>query len=153
MKNTIFLFINLFAGVFCFAQQKPATKNTNSTLPKLTVMLGGSKSGNITALQLQKIVDSPLIVKDEKGIAYAIKSFRINYTFRSSYKDEETDKVKEVKDFRAYDFSNTDRLSEDWRNSIKDNVKKEDEMLINNIVVRLKNGKSFFAPELKLKVQ
>jgi len=153
MKNTIFLFIYLFTGVFCVAQQKPAAKNANSTLPKLTVMLGGSKSGNITAPQLQKIVDSPLIVKDEKGIAYVIKSFRINYTFMSSYKDEETDKVKEVKDFRAYDFSNTDRLSEDWRNSIKDNVKKEDEMLINNIVVRLKNGKSFFAPELKLKVQ
>jgi hypothetical protein len=92
-------------------------------------------------------------VKDEKGVIYPLKSFRINYTFKSTYRDEETDKVREVKDFRAYDFYNTNRLSEDWRNSIRDNVKAEDEMLINNVVVKLKNGKSFFAPELKLKVQ
>ena len=153
MKNTYILFLILFAGNLCMAQQKPAAKPASASLPKLTVTLGGSKSGNITVAQLQKIIDSPLVVKDEKGIAYPLKSFRINYTFKSTYKDEETDKVREVKDFRAYDFSNTDRLSEDWRNSIRDNVKKEDEMLINNVVVRLKNGKSFFAPELRLKVQ
>jgi len=135
------------------AQQKPATKPATTTLPKLTVSLGGSKSGNITVARLKEIVDSPLVVKDEKGITYTIKSFRINYTFKSSYKDEETQEVRSVKDFRAFDFTNTDRLSEDWRNSIKDNVKRDDEMLINNLVVRLKNGKSFFAPELKLKIQ
>ena len=153
MKNTIFLFIYLCTGVFCVAQQKPAAKTANSSLPKLTVMLGGSKSGNISVKQLQSIVDSPLIVKDEKGVIYPLKSFRINYTFKSTYRDEETDKVREVKDFRAYDFYNTNQLSEDWRNSIRDNVKAEDEMLINNVVVKLKNGKSYFAPELKLKVQ
>lgn len=153
MKNTIALFLCLFIANFCMAQQKPAAKTSSSSLPKLTVTIGGSKSGNITAARLQQIVDSPIVVKDEKGIAYPLKSFRINYTFKSTYKDEETDKVREVKDFRAYDFNNTDRLSEDWRNSIKDNVKKEDEMLINNVVVKLKNGKSYFAPELKLIVQ
>lgn len=153
MKNTTIVFLCLFAGNICTAQQKPASKPASASLPKLTVTLGGSKSGTITAARLQQIVDSPLVVKDEKGVAYPLKSFRINYTFKSTYKDEETDKVREVKDFRAYDFNNTDRLSEDWRNSIKDNVKKEDEMLINNVVVRLKNGKSYFAPELKLKVQ
>jgi hypothetical protein len=153
MKNTIFLILFLLVGIFSQGQQKSTAKPASASLPKLTVSLGGNKSGNITTAQLQKIVDSPLIVKDEKGVVYSIKSFRINYTFKSTYKDEETDKVREVKDFRAYDFSNTDRLSEDWRNSIKDNVKKEDEMLINNVVVKLKNGKSFFAPELKLKVQ
>jgi hypothetical protein len=153
MKNTILLILCVLVGQLGEAQQKPAAKPASSALPKLTVTIGGSKSGNITVARMQNIVDSPLIVKDEKGISYPIKSFRINYTFKSTYKDEETDKVREVKDFRAYDFNNTDRLSEDWRNSIKDNVKKEDEMLINNVVVKLKNGKSFFAPELKLTVQ
>ncbi|MGL6269768.1 MAG: hypothetical protein ACRC2O_17670 [Chitinophagaceae bacterium] len=153
MKNSIFLFLYLFTCVFCVAQQKPAAKTANAGLPKLTVMLGGSKSGNISVKQLQNIIDSPLLVKDEKGVIYPLKSFRINYTFKSTYRDEETDKVREVKDFRAYDFYDTNRLSEDWRNSIRDNVKVDDEMLINNVVVKLKNGKSFFAPELKLKVQ
>jgi hypothetical protein len=153
MKNTLVLLLSFIVGAYCHAQQKPAAKTAPNSLPKLTVTLGGTKSGNVTAAQLQKIVDSPLIVKDEKGLIYPVKSFRINYTFKSTYKDEETDKLKEVKDFRAYDFNNTNLLSEDWRNSIRDNVKKEDEMLINNVVVKLKNGKSLFAPELKLKVQ
>jgi len=153
MKNVVLFFLLIISSSYAMAQQKPATKPATTTLPKLTVSLGGSKSGNITVARLKEIVDSPLVVKDEKGITYTIKSFRINYTFKSSYKDEETQQVKTVKDFRAYDFTNTDRLSEDWRNSIRDNVKRDDEMLINNVVVRLKNGKSFFAPELKLKVQ
>jgi hypothetical protein len=153
MKNAFVLTLLLINGFFSMAQQKPATKPSTAALPKLTVFLGGTKSGNITLARLKEIVDSPLVVKDEKGLSYVLKSFRINYTFKSTYKDEETQEVKSVKDFRAFDFTNTDRLNEDWRNSIKDNVKREDEMLINNIVVRLKNGKSFFAPELKMKVQ
>lgn len=153
MKNALLLTLLLITGTFTMAQQKPAAKPATTALPKLTVSLGGAKTGNITVTRLKEIADSPLVVKDEKGVAYAIRSFRINYTFKSSYKDEETQQVKTVKDFRAYDFNNTDRLSEDWRNSIKDNVKRDDEMLINNVVVRLKNGKSFFAPELRLKVQ
>lgn len=153
MKNVLVLILLTIYGSYAIAQQKPATKPATTALPKLTVSLGGSKSGNITIARIKEIADSPLVVKDEKGITYAIKSFRINYTFKSSYKDEETQQVRTVKDFRAYDFSNTDRLSEDWRNSIKDNVKRDDEMLINNVVVRQKNGKSFFAPELRLKVQ
>lgn len=152
MKNTLLL-IGLLLSFFAQSQQKPATKTTSSSLPKLTISMGGFKSGNVTVEQLKKMVDTTLVAKDEKGISYPIKSFRINYTFKSSYKDEETQQVRTVKDFRAFDFSNTDRLSEDWRNSIKDNVKREDEMLINNVVVRLKNGKSYFAPDLKVVVK
>jgi len=152
MKNTCILLVLSLVVFSAKAQQKSTTKPVATTLPKLTISIGGIKSGNITIDQLKKIVDSPLVAKDEKGITYPIKSFRINYTFKSSYKDEETQQVRTVKDFRAFDFNNTDRLSEDWRNSIKDNVKKDDEMLINNVVVKLKNGKSFFAPELKLRI-
>ena len=152
MKNTFILLVLSLVVFSAKAQQKTTAKTVATTLPKLTISMGGNKSGNLTIDQLKKIVDSPLVAKDEKGIVYPIKSFRINYTFKSSYKDEETQQVRTVKDFRAFDFNNTDRLSEDWRNSIKDNVKKDDEMLINNIVVRLKNGKSFFAPELKLRI-
>jgi hypothetical protein len=152
MKNTCILLVLSLVVFSAKAQQKPTAKPVATTLPKLTISMGGIKSGNLTIDQLKKIVDSPLVAKDEKGITYPIKSFRINYTFKSSFKDEETQQTRTVKDFRAFDFNNTDRLSEDWRNSIKDNVKKDDQMLINNIVVRLNNGKSFFAPELKLKI-
>ena len=101
---------------------------------------------------MKSIVDSSITVRDEKGNRYPITHFRINYSFQSSYKDDQTEQVKTVSDFRAFDFYDTALLSENWRESIKDNVKKDDEMLFDNITVRLKNGKKMLAPDLKLKV-
>ena len=94
MKNAFVTDPVTYLWLFYVAQQKPATKPATATLPKLTVSLGGIRAEILRLTQLKEIVDSPLVVKDEKGISYAIKSFRINYTFKSSYKDEETQEVK-----------------------------------------------------------
>jgi hypothetical protein len=128
------------------------TSATKSTIPKLRVSLGGYPGGEITSDIMKSIVDSSIVVRDEKGNRYPVTHFRVNYFFRSSYKDEQTEQVKSVQDFRAFDFYDTPMLSENWRESIKDNVKKDDEMLLDNITVRMKNGKKLLAPELKLKV-
>jgi hypothetical protein len=103
--------------------------------------------------QVQQLVDSPLVAVDEKGVRYPVIGFRINYTFRGSYKDEETGQTRVVKDFRAYDFDKTDRLTDLWKESVRDNARKEDDILFNNIRVRLKNGKSTYAPELRFLVK
>jgi hypothetical protein len=34
-----------------------------------------------------------------------------------------------------------------WRNSIRDNAKKDDEVIINNIIIKLKNGKKMMVTE------
>ena len=152
MKQLIFpAFLVLFTSIG-FAQQKSKPAAPVATPPKLAASLGKHPGGNVSAELLSMIVDSPIVVKDAKGVVYAVKSFTINYTFQSSFLDEETQQTKVFKDFRSYDFRDTNKLSEIWRESIKDNVKKNDEMLINNIIVAAKNGKSYVVPSIKFKV-
>ena len=121
-------------------------------IPKFTVSWGGFPDGNINNDQFKKVVDSAIMVKDEKGNKYMVTRFRINYKFINTYKDSETEQVKSVPDLRVSDFYDTAYLSEVWKESIRDNAKKGDEVIINNIIVRLKNGKKMMVPEWKVKL-
>ncbi len=143
------ILIILLAGLSLQAQAQQ--KNTPKTAPVTAYVasLGGHKNADISADLFKNIVDSGLVVKDDKGNAYPITRFRINYTFVASFTDGETQQKKDFKDFRASDFYDTPMLSEDWRGSIKDNAKKGDQVIINNIIIRLKNGKKLMVPEWK----
>jgi hypothetical protein len=150
MKHFIFSCVFSLCLLTTFGQAKTAP----AAAPTIyTVSLGGYKDGNITADQFRKLVDSPLVVKDQKGNRYVITRFRINYTFAATYTDSETQQLKSYKDFRAADFYDTALLPEVWRASIRDNAKKGDEVIINNIIIRLKNGKKLMVTEWKGKVQ
>lgn len=127
------------------AQQKTTPKPTPVTA--YVASMGGFKNADIDAELFKKIVDSGLVVKDDKGNTYPVTRFRMNYTFVASFTDGETQQKKDFKDFRAGDFYDTNMLSEDWRGSIKDNAKKGDQVIINNIIIRLKNGKKLMISE------
>jgi hypothetical protein len=146
------MLINAVVLCFSFAAAQNKSNPPVTGIPKFTVSLGGFKGGNITADMLKRIVDSSLKARDEKGALYNVTGFRVNYFFKSTAKDEVTEQTKTVKDYRAYEFDNTNIMSELWRDSIKDNVKKDDEMLIDNIYVRLKNGKKMRAEGIRFKV-
>jgi hypothetical protein len=147
----IFLILLAFTVIVFSGLGQAAKKSAQpqSGVPKLVVSLGGNSGGNLNTDLFVKLVDSALSVKDEKGNKYTITRFRINYSFQSTYRDSETDEVKTMKDLRVYDFYDTPMLSEVWRASIRDNAKKGDEVIINNVIVKLKNGKKFMAPEWK----
>jgi hypothetical protein len=44
-------------------------------------------------------------------------------------------------------------MSELWRESVKDNIKPGDELLLFNIMVRLKNGKKMMVNQISFKVK
>ena len=117
------------------------------------VTWGGYPQGKINAEQFKKILDSSLAVKDSRGNGYPITRFRINYIFISTYKDSESQMVKSTQDLRVFDFYDTATLPELWRSSIRDNTKKGDTLLINNIIVKLKNGKKTMVPDYKLSIE
>ncbi|MDX2048980.1 MAG: hypothetical protein SFU87_19490 [Chitinophagaceae bacterium] len=150
MKKLMLLAVVVSYSHLAAAQNKTSPVVTG--IPKFSISLGGFKGGNITADMLKRIVDSSLKARDEKGALYNVTGFRVNYFFKSTVKDEVTEQTKTVKDYRAYEFYSTDIMSELWRDSIKDNVKKDDEMLIDNIYVRLKNGKKMRAEGIRFKV-
>ena len=53
---------------------------------------------------------------------------------------------------RVNDFSDTNVMSELWRQSIKDNIVKGDQMILDNVIVQLKNGTKILAPAITFKV-
>jgi len=152
MKNLILLLA--LAGFLSSATGQSATKKTQpSKAPKYSVSWGGFAGGKIDNEQFKKLVDSPLVVKDEKGYKYTITRFRINYSFLSTYKDSESQMVQSIQDLRVFDFYDTPTLTEVWRASIRDNAKKGDSILINNIIVKLKNGTKTIAPDFKANLE
>jgi uncharacterized protein YdeI (BOF family) len=153
----IFRAMRIFAAVialavtvsFAHAQAKPA-----ATKPAVyTVTLGGFRDANIPAVLFKRIVDSALTVRDDKGNSYPVVRFRINYTFANTFKDSETQQLKTFRDFRAADFYDTNRLPEVWTASLKDNARKDDEVILNNVIIRLKNGKKLMVPEWRGKLK
>lgn len=149
MKKIMLLLAVLYCGL-AFSQNKANT--AANTLPKVSVTLGGYKSGNITEDILTQLVDSSLTARDAKGITYPIVRFRILYRFKSSYEDPETGQRKIVDDLRTNDFNNASKLTELWSQSIKDNITRGDEVTLDNIIVKLKNGTKLMAPALTFKV-
>ncbi len=144
MKNILFL---LFTCVFT---QLHAQQPTKPAAPvKMISRLGNVTGGNTGVDIVKRIADSTLNVTDTKGNKYPVLGFTVNYYFQSSYMDEETQQTKTVKDFRSLDFYDTNKLSEDWSASIKDNVKISDTLLINNIIIRKKDGRKTLAPQVK----
>jgi hypothetical protein len=144
--KSIFFFILVVGCTITQAQQKPkATPAPN----KYTVSLGGYPNADVSADLFKKVIDSALTVKDSKGNVYPVTRFRINYTFVATFTDSETQQRKDFKDFRAFDFYDTNMLSEVWRASIRDNAKKGDLVLINNIIIRLKDGKKLMVSDFR----
>lgn len=156
MKKTLFCILLFCAGyTLVIAQNKPAVKpgaKAKTAFPKITMSIGGLKGGDITPEALAKVVDSALVAKDGEANSYSIVRFRLFYKFKSTYKDEDSGQKKSSDDMRTSDFTNTSVLPELWRASIKDNIKKGDEMILDNIIVVLKNGSKVMAPSLTFKV-
>lgn len=142
MKNIFlaFLLVSSYAG---FAQQPK-----QAPTPKLITRLGNQPGGNAGTDIIKRIVDSSVNVIDAKGVRYPVVGFTIVYYFMNDFVDEETQQKKRMKDIRSTSFD-TDKLSEDWINSIKDNTKVTDTLLINNVLIRMKDGKKRFAPNVK----
>ncbi|MFN5421714.1 MAG: hypothetical protein ACK5AO_00480 [bacterium] len=114
---------------------------------------GPVQSGNAPIAQISAIAPAAILVKDNSGNLYPVISFRINYIFKSTYRDDETQELKVLKDLRVSDFYDTAQLPATWVESIRDNIKTGDEILYNKIMFRNKSGKMQLAPDVKIVAQ
>lgn len=150
----ILMVVYLLCFNAAFAQKtKPVTGNATPEVLTFSSSWGPVKSGNAPAAQIAAIAPAAVFVKDNKGQAYVVQSFRINYKFRSSYKDDETEQLKYRDDLRVGDFSQSSQLPQVWSESIKDNVKSGDSILINKILFRNQSGKLQMAPDIRIAVK
>lgn len=149
----ILMFLQIVMVTQAYAQGgkiKPSV-SSNAAIT-FTSTWGPVKSGNAPAAQIASIAPAAIFVKDNAGISYLVKSFRMNYKFKSAYKDDETEQIKYRSDLRVGEFADTAQLSKVWIDSIKDNVKAGDTILINKILFRNKAGKFQLAPDIRIAV-
>ena len=153
-----YLFLILLLSVslttaFSQAKKKQVEKVEEKPIPVFyTSHWGPIASGNISGEQVKAILAAPIVVKDNKNQLYNVSGFRINYSFKGSFKDEETGNTKTMKDLRVNDFNNKNTLPQPWVESIKDNIKPGDVILFNKILFRNKEGKLQMAPDIKITV-
>lgn len=152
LRMKIFLSILMFLFTASLSTQNNKKAESPAAYPKIVIALGGAKGGNISPETLGRIIDSTLTASDEKGNRFTVVRFRSIYKFKNSYEDPQTGERKTADDMRVNDFSNTNQMSELWRQSIKDNAAKGDQMILDNIIVRLKNGNKIMAPAITFNV-
>ena len=148
----VFLLLVSFVSVAQNIKKSPITKETEQRIIYKSYW-GPFQSGNSLVAQVSAAAPAPILVKDSAGVSYPVVSFRINYMFKSSYRDEQTQELKFINDLRVGDFYETANLSAVWIESIKDNVKAGDQILFNMIIFKNKAGKMQLAPELKIMVK
>jgi hypothetical protein len=153
-----YLFLILLLSIsattaFSQSTKKPVDKPLEKAVSIVyTSYWGPITSGNISAEQIKAILAAAIFVKDNKYQSYIVSGFWINYSFKGSFKDEETGNTKSMKDLRVNDFSNKNVLPQPWIESIKDNIKPGDVILFNKILFRNKEGKLQMAPDIRITV-
>lgn len=154
MKKSLILFSVILVSLISFASFSQSKKKPEEVPVPIVFSSywGPITTGNILAAQIIAIAPAIINVKDNKGQLYQVTSFRINYSFKSSYKDEESGQTKTVKDLRVNDFSGINVLTTAWIDSIKDNIKVGDQIIINKILFRNKEGKLMVAPDIRITV-
>jgi hypothetical protein len=153
-KYFLVLFICTSVGQFSFAQDKPTiTKVTKFKPPVVTSFLGVNKNGaTITVEEAVQLITLPLKIKDEKGNEYPIDSYQFLYRKKGGIQDEQTGKVTVTFTISSARFTSTP-LPKIWIDNLKDGFQKDEQLYFFDIVVKDKEGRGFFAPELKVMIQ
>lgn len=151
----LLLILFLFAvNQISFAQQKEViTKVPKFKPPVVKTFLGINQNGaEVTADEGNELVGLPLKIVDDKNNSYPISSYRFLYKQKGSITNDETGK-KEVAFTIVSDRFQTTPLPKVWVDNIKGHLQKDEQLYFFDIVVKDKEGREFFAPELKITIK
>ncbi len=120
--------------------------------PPLQSFWGVTRGGTFPLELALNIVDSAVMVMDDKKLKYPIASFIIVYRSKDRYEDEQSGEIKTRFNSNSIVVRNAFMLEEKWRKMIYENLKPGDEVLITDIIVRDKRRNFFKAPDIKVVV-
>ena len=132
-----------------WAQSKPVASSPAPVKISFKTSLAGRGNGNLIKELVRILIDSPLVVKDEKGKVYPVVRYTFNYSFSSVYVDGETKQRKVRQDFRSKTFETT-TLPEVWRSSIKENIRNGDVIFYNDVIICMPDGKKRMVEDLRI---
>jgi len=152
----IFLSIFLLSSITTnsFAQVRDTIiKEPKFKPPVVKTYLGVNQNGaQVTADEGVQLVGLPLKVIDAKNNQYTIDSYQFLYRQKSFILDDETGKKEEVFTISAGGFNSTP-LPKVWVDNIRRRLQKDEQLYFFDIVVKDKEGRIFFAPELKITIK
>jgi hypothetical protein len=147
------------AGFSVYAQ--PAKKPVNNTItpvkkflpPVVKTFLGrNEKEATVTIDEANQLVNLPLKITDDKNNVYTISSYQFLYKKKSVIENEETGKKQVVFTNTASLFKSTP-LPQVWKENISGTLQKGEEIYFFDIIVNDKQGRKFFAPDVKIIVK
>lgn len=133
---------------------KPLNPSLTKTKKPLVKSWLGKIAGATTmsADDARKIITLPLKIKDDKNIDYLISSYQFAYKRIGVTENEETGKTAPQTDLAADRFTVTP-LPPVWQKNIIEGLHPGEELYFFDIIVFDKQGRRFFAPELKITIQ
>lgn len=146
----------LLSGIVIIAQnpaRPAATKAASNKKPDVKSRLGKA-IGNITmtATEAGQVITLPLRITDDKNVDYVISSYQFAYTRIGVTEDEVTGKPSAQTDMAADRFTTTP-LPPVWQKNIIEGLHKGEQLYFFDIIVFDKQGRRFFAPELKITIE
>jgi len=121
--------------------------------PLVTSFLGVNKNGaTVTVDEAAQLIALPLKITDEKGNVYPIDSYQFLYRKKGGIQDEQTGKVTVTFTVESDRFTSTP-LPKIWIDNLNNGFQKDEQLYFFDIVVKDKEGRRFFAPELKIMIQ
>ena len=138
-----------------FKPAKPVTALLiKNKLPVVKTFLGkfSGVANDCSAEQATQLITQPLRITDDKNVEYKLSSYQFSYKRNGVTEDEVTGKVSPQTDIAADRFTVTP-LPEIWQSNIKESLHKGEELFFFDVIVFDKQGKLFFAPELKIIIQ
>ena len=137
-----------------FAQDSTIiTKVPKFKPPVVKTFLGVNQNGaQVTVDEGSQLVGLPLKVVDDKNNTYTIDSYQFLYKQKSYILNDETGKREATFTLAADRFDSTP-LPKLWVNNIAGRLQPDEQLYFFDIVVKDKQGRRFFAPELKITIK
>ena len=152
LKSSL-LFCLLFAVSAVLAQDKEIiTKEPKFKPPVVKTYLGVNQNGaSVTKEEASQLIGLPLKIVDDKKNTYPVDSYQFLYRRKSTILNDDG-KKETVFTIIADRFFATP-LPKVWIENTKDQFQKDEQLYFFDIVVKDKEGREFFAPELKITIK
>jgi hypothetical protein len=147
-----FLLATAVTPVIAQSAKKPATAVTSKRPMKLRSSWGIYLSDTLPKSEVIKLLDSALIVRDEKNIKYPVLSFAFTYERHEPYLNDTTGQPAIYKDFTGDNFK-TAALPAAWSKNLKETLQTGDVLYFDEIIIKYAEEKFYKAPALQINVK
>lgn len=151
-----YLFKITLSTIFIFATTLSFSQKTNSKTspifkPPVVKTLIGIRSGfdTVHVEEATQLIGLPLMVKDKNGNTYKIDNYRFLYREKGFIENTETGRPEVNYTMVASRFDNSP-LPKVWIENIQQKIKPGEELYFFEILVSDKEGRMFYAPDVRL---